>query len=103
MSYAGPTRNFLLGAWQEESEESFYLMNQISSSRRRPMIRNASPSTEILPRTRLQIKNSTPAARAPYATKLVHSNHAMVGKFIAVHLLRATKTSEAKNFRGKVR
>ena len=83
---------------REESEVSFYLMNQTSSSRRRPAIRNARPSTETLPRTRLQIKNSTPAARAPYATKSVHSNHVMVGQFIAGRFPRATK-----NFRGKVR
>ena len=72
-------------------EVSFYLMNQTSSSRTRPAIRNATPSTETLPRTRLQIKKSTPAARAPYATKLVHSNHATVSQYIAGHLLRATK------------
>jgi hypothetical protein len=55
-----------------------YLMNQVSSSRRRPAIRSASPSTETLPRTRLQIKNSTPPARTPYASKLIQSNHTVV-------------------------
>jgi len=69
---------------------SCYLMNQTSSSRKRPAIRSASPSTETLPRTRLRIKNSTPAARTPYATKLVQSNH-IVGQFNAGHLPRATK------------
>ena len=75
-------------------------MNQTSSSRTRPTIRNPSPSTETLPRTRLQIKNRTPAASAPYATKRVHSDHATVGQFIAGHLLRATKTCCAGPTRG---
>ena len=72
---------FLWVSHEEASgEASFYLRNQSTSSRTRPTINRASPSTETLPRTRLQIKNSTPAPRTPYTIKLDHSNHVMALK-----------------------